>query len=328
MDAAKYIGIDVHSSTCAFCVLDACGTEVDHRTTVTNGRLIIQYVQSLGDNVVIAFEECDLSSWLSDILRHHAREVIVCNPAANAQYKRAKTDKLDARNLAHLLRGNFLQPVFHDGSTREKLRILVSGYDDTVQESTRLKNRMEAIKRRMRLPETISAAGHGAFVLKQFSERLEQLERMKDEYQGELAKQAKRFQETKYLISLPGIAYIQAARIIAHVIDPNRFDNKYKFFSYCGLVRHRRQSGGREYGSVRIFGNRSLKCVFKMAAHSALRGSGVIRQYYDALRSKGLNDKAARNAVARKLAAITLSLWRKRQFFNEQMILNSLPVKG
>lgn len=321
----KYMGIDVHSSTCSFCVLDSQGIELDHRTIVTNGRLMIQYLQSFGENVMVAFEECDLSSWLFDLLRNHVRSLIVCNPVANAQYKRAKTDKLDARNLAHLLRGNFLHPVFHDGSGREKLRMLVSGYDDTVQESTRLQNRIEAIRRRSRSPEVTT---HAAFVLKQFTERLRQLERMKDEYQRELETQVKRFKETKYLISLPGIAYIQAARIIAHVIDPNRFKNKYKFFAYCGLVRHRRQSGGRDYGTTRIFGNRSLKCVFKMAAHSALRGSGSMRQYYDALRQKGLNGNAARNAVARKLAAVALSLWRKKQLFNEHMILNGLPVKG
>jgi transposase len=323
----QYIGIDVHSSTCTFCVLDAQGVELDNRTIATNGRLILDYVKSFGDHVIIAFEECDLSCWLFNILRPHVRKIIACNPAANVQYKRAKTDKLDARNLAQLLRGDFLRPVFHDGSEREKFRMLVSGYDDTVQESTRLQNRIKAIKRRTRLPEKVPQTSHAAFILKQFTGRLTHLETMKEEYQTELETQVKHFKETKYLISLPGIAYIQAARIIAHVVDPHRFKNKYKFFAYCGLVRHKRQSANRLYGSVRIFGNQTLKCVFKMAAHSALKGKGCMRQYYEALRNKGCSDKAAGNAVARKIAAITLSLWRNKKLFNEQMILNSLPVK-
>ena len=324
----KYIGLDAHSSTCTFCVLDAQGTELEIKTIVTNGRLIIDYLQSLGKNITITFEECDLSFWLFDILHNHVSKVIVCNPAANVQYKRAKTDKLDARNLANLLRGGYLKPVFHDGSVREKFRMILSAYEDTVQESTRIKNRIQAVLRRSRIHSKTSATGDAAFILKQFCERLEDIDRIRGEYQAKLTVQVKQFKETKYLVSIPGIAYIQAARIIAQVVDPHRFKNKYHFFAYCGLVRHPRQSAGRSYGYVRIFGNRMLKCVFKMAAQSSLKGDGCLRQYYDALRAKGLADQSARNAVARKIAAITLSVWRNKKPFNEQMILERLPAKA
>ncbi len=324
----KYIGLDAHSSTCTFCILDAQGVELETKTIVTNGRLIIDYLKSLGKNIAIAFEECDLSFWLFEILHKHVSKIIVCNPVANVQYKRAKTDKLDARNLANLLRGGYLKPVFHDGSAREKFRMILSAYEDTVQESTRIKNRVKAVMRRSRILNKTSSTGDAAFILKQFSERLEDIDRTRDEYQIKLTAQVKQFKETKYLVSIPGIAYIQAARIIAQVVDPRRFKNKYCFFAYCGLVRHPRQSAGRSYGSVRIFGNRMLKCVFKMAAQSSLKGNGCLRQYYDALRAKGLADQSARNAVARKIAAIALSVWKNKKIFKEQMILENLPVKA
>ena len=64
-----------------------------------------------------------------------------------------------------------------------------------------------------------------------------------------------------------------------------------------------------------------------MAAHSAIRGDNALRMYYDSLRSKGVSDKNACNAVARKIAALTLSLWRNNQRFNEQKILERLPAK-
>ena len=324
----KYIGLDAHSSTCTFCVLDLQGVELETRTIITNGRLIIDYVKSLGKDIHIAFEECDISFWLFDILYKHVSKIIVCNPTANVQYKRAKTDKLDARNLANLLRGGYLKPVFHDGSIREKFRMLVSAYEDTVEESTRIKNRIKAIKRRTRSGVKDPVDADAVFVLKQFNERLEDIHRMCDEYKDKLTVQVKHFKETKYLVSIPGIKYIQASKIIAQVVDPRRFKTKYKFFAYCGLVKHPRLSARRSYGSVRIFGNRMLKCVFKMASHAALKGDGCLRQQYDDLRAKGLADKSAKNAVARKIAAITLSVWRNKKLFNEQMILKSLPAKG
>ena len=323
----KYIGIDAHSSTCSLCVVDAQGTEIDSRTIVTNGRLLIDYIQSLGDNVVVAFEECDLSCWLFDILHKHVSKVIVCHPAANAEYKRAKTDKLDARRLAQLLRGGFLHPVFHDGSTREKFRLLVSSYNDAVNDSVRIKNRLKTINRRARLSKDKVFLSHSSFIKEQLTIQGQLLEQIRQQYQKKLEISVKSFKETKCLISLPGIKYIQAARIIAQVVDPTRFQNKYKFFAYCGLVHHKRISNNRLYGTTRVWGNRTLKCVFKMAAHSAIRGDNALRMYYDALRAKGLSDKNAGNAVARKIAALTLSLWRNNQRFNEQKILERLPAK-
>ena len=320
--------MDAHSSTCTLCVVNAQGTELDNRTIVTNGRLLIEYLQSLGDNVVIAFEECDLSCWLFDILHHHVRDVIVCNPAANVQYKRAKTDKLDARNLAHLLRGGYLKGVFHDASPREKFRMLVSGYEDTVQEIVRSKNRLKKIKRHVRLSAEKTAGDHAQFIQGQLLDQVEHLLQTQKEYQNKLVIQVKRFKETKYVISIPGIAYIQAAKIIAQVVDPRRFETKYKFFAYCGLVKHPRISAQRSYGATHIWGNRTLKCVFKMAAHSAIKGDNSLRKYYEALRNKGLGDKPARNAVARKIASLTLSLWKNSQRFNDKEILKSLPTKG
>ena len=323
----KYIGIDAHSSSCTLCVVDSQGTEMDNRVIATNGRLLIDYVESFGDNVVVAFEECDLSCWLFDILHQHVSKVIVCHPAANADYKRAKTDKLDARRLAQLLRGGFLHPVFHDGSPREKFRLLVSSYDDAVNDSVRIKNRLKAIRRRSHLSKDEVFLNHATFIKEQLTNQMERLEQIREQYQKKLEISVKVFKETKWLISLPGIKYIQAARIIAQVVDPTRFKNKYKFFAYCGLVHHKRISNNRIYGTTPVWGNRTLKCVFKMAAHSAIRGDNALRIYYDSLRDKGVSDKNAQNAVARKIAALTLSLWRNKQRFNEQKILERLPAK-
>ena len=61
--------------------------------------------------------------------------------------------------------------------------------------------------------------------------------------------------EIKYLKSIPGIGSIQAAKIVSQVIDPERFSSKYKYYSYCGLVRHKRISDGRGWDmGVRRFG--------------------------------------------------------------------------
>ncbi len=58
----KYIGLDAHSSTCSFSVLDERGKVLDAVKITTNGRLLREYVRSVSGKKKLTFEECELSS--------------------------------------------------------------------------------------------------------------------------------------------------------------------------------------------------------------------------------------------------------------------------
>lgn len=332
----KYIGMDAHSSNCVLSVVDKDGTELDNVSIETNGRLLINYIKSVEGRKKLTFEECELSHWLYEILKDEVDEMLVCNPVANRDYKRAKTDKLDARRLANLLRGGFLVPVYHDGSEREQFRVLMSGYQALVDEAVRLKNRYKSLFRKggqmvngeamyndESLLEDLDRSDLN-FVGQRLYSLLVPIEEERQKYVTEIRKVNKRFKEIRYLKTLPGIADIQAAKIVSQVIDPNRFQSKYKFYSYCGLVRQKRNSGGKDYGSKKMYGNRVLKCVYKMAGKSALRGGNGLRRYYDRLRTKGVSDKNAHNAVCRKIAAISLSIMKHHRRYDDHIIDNPL----
>ena len=257
----KYIGMDAHSSTCTFSVMDEKGQEIDNAVIETNGRLLINYVKSIEGTKKLTLEECELSHWLFEILRPQVDELIVCNPVANKEYKKAKTDKLDARKLAKLLRGGFLTPVYHDGSKRERLRTLMSGYQDLVEEAVRLKNRYKSLFRK----SGQQAKGKSLYKDEEFLEGLKrpddrfiggnlyhllgEMDKSRQAYVKEILLASRRFKEVRYLKTVPGIGPINAAKIVSQVIDPGRFANKYKFFSYCGLVRHQRESAGKDMGA-------------------------------------------------------------------------------
>jgi transposase len=266
--------------------------------------------------------------------------LVVCNPVANGEYKKKKTDKLDARKLAKLLRGNFLTPVYHDGSAKEQLRVIMSAYEDLVGDAVRLKNRYKSLFRKEGKGNRIKGGAlykdeslleglerkDRRFIGERLYKTLEFMESERAKYVEEILRVSKKFEEIKNLKSLPGIGDLQAAKILAQIIEPMRFRNKYKYYSYCGLVRHMRSSGGKDYGSVKIWGNKSLKCVYKMAAHSILRGESELRRYYDSLRTKGVDHKAAKNAVSRKVAAISLHILKNGVRYSEKK-LNSNHLK-
>lgn len=332
----KYIGMDAHSSNCVFSVMDGKGAEMDNVSIETNGRLLVNYLRSIEGKKKLTFEESELSQWLYEVLHREVDELIVCNPVKNIEYKRAKTDKLDARRLANLLRGDFLTPVYHDGSDREKFRSLVSGYQSLVNEAVRLKNRYKSLYRKEGNKVKGEAIYNDESLLEDFErsdfkfvgERLysllQTMEEERQRYLKEIRRVSRGFKEIRRLKTIPGIADIQSAKIVSQVIDPMRFPNKYKYYSYCGLARHLRQSAGKEYGSAKIHGNNILKCAYKMAGHSALKGNNGLKRYYERLRSKGVSEKNAYNAVCRKIAAISLSIWKGDTNYNDALVDNPL----
>lgn len=332
----KYIGLDAHASTCEFNVMNSQGETIDQAKIVTNGRLLVDYVRGIEGSKKLTFEECEVSHWLYELMKKEVDELIVCDPVANQQYKGAKTDKLDARRLADLLRGNFLKGVYHDGSDRERLRVLMSGYQALMDEGIGLKNRYKSLFRQ----NGVRVSGSKLYEDESFLEGLKRhdyrfigdrvfsiLEKIEEErvkYVAEIKRMVSQFPEAKYLKSIPAIKDIRAAQIISQVIDPKRFRNKYKFYAYCGLVRYKKQSGGRDYGNKKAHGNRILKCVYKMAAHQVLKGESSFRKYYDRLRTEGISDKNARNAVSRKIAAVSLRVWMNKRKFDDNLLNKKL----
>lgn len=212
----------------------------------------------------------------------------------------------------------------------------MSGYQDLITEGVKLKNRYKSLFRKSGKRIRGELLYHNQSFLKDLKrpdfkfvgERiyhlLEEIEKSRRLYLAEITRCSRKFKEIKKLKSCPGIGPIHAAQIVSQVIDPKRFSSKYKYYSYCGLVRHKRDSGERSYGSKKIWGNRVLKCVYKMAGHAAVRGNSGLRKYYDYLRSKGVSDNKAYNAVCRKIAAITLSLWRNNTEYDDNIISGGL----
>jgi len=113
---------------------------------------------------------------------------------------------------------------------------------------------------------------------------------------------------------------------------PHRFRIKRQLWSYCDLALETRNSGEyrivggqlkRSKKVVAIRGlnknhNHDLKNLFKGAA---IRGAAVekpFQEFYAALVAKGIKPEMARLTLARKIAAITLIVWKKGVRFDAE----------
>jgi hypothetical protein len=80
----------------------------------TKAATILQFFAGLRETLSVTFEEGTRSAWLYDLLHSRVDKLVVCNPRKNALLKDGnKSDRIDARKLADLLRGNQLKPIYH-----------------------------------------------------------------------------------------------------------------------------------------------------------------------------------------------------------------------
>jgi len=113
VNQAKYIGMDVHQATISVAVMDSAGKLILESILETKAATILQFLGGLRGSLLVTFEEGTSAAWLYDLLKPHVANVLVCDPRKNALLKDgSKSDRIDARKLAELLRGNLLSPIY------------------------------------------------------------------------------------------------------------------------------------------------------------------------------------------------------------------------
>lgn len=98
-----YVGLDVHKSSICIAVLSATGKLVMESVIETSASTILNFLTGLRGQVEVTFEEGTHAAWLYDVLKKTKATVIVCNPRKHRLLQEGnKSDKVDARKLAHL----------------------------------------------------------------------------------------------------------------------------------------------------------------------------------------------------------------------------------
>src|ERR1019366_981584 len=172
MDSEKYIGLDVHQATIVVAVMDSSGKLVMESILETKAATILEFFTGLRGTLSVTFEEGTWAAWLYDLLKPHVAKLVVCNPRKNALLKHGnKSDKIDARKLANLLRLNDLEPVYHGETGVRMLRELARSYLTIVKDLSRVMNRLKALNRSWAIP----CAGRDVYYTRHRSEWLEKI---------------------------------------------------------------------------------------------------------------------------------------------------------
>src|SRR5438132_13544458 len=127
---------------------------------------------------------------------------------------------------------------------------------------------------------------------------------------------------------------VRTALAVALIHTPHRFRTKRQLWTYSGLGLETRDSGEYHYvqGQLRrrkkqvsIRGlnkdhNHDLKGLFKAAATRASVQPGPFQDFYQRSLAKGIKQTMPRRRLARKVGAITLTLWKKGENFDAERL--------
>ncbi len=189
-----YVGLDVHKASICIAVLNADGKPVMESVVETSAATILDFLKGLRGQLEVTFEEGTHAAWLYDVLKRTTAKVIVCDPRKNRWLSDGnKSDKVDARKLAQLLRAGLLSPVYHGEHGVRDLKELVRSYEYLVEDSTRVKNRIKSLYR----SRAITCAGADGYKPHQCEEWLGKLPEA-----GVRARAARLYSELDHLTGL------------------------------------------------------------------------------------------------------------------------------
>jgi transposase len=220
---------------------------------------------------------------------------------ARATGRLAKTDKLDARVLAHFAAAVRPPARRLPDEAEEQLTALLTRRTQVVDMLTVEKNRLVTVRAEMR--SNIEA--HIQW-LKQCLKALDQ--EIEDAVKGSPVWREK----DALLQSVPGVGPITSATMLGMLPELGQL-NRQEIAALVGVAPLNKDSG-KKRGKRRVYGGRAaVRRVLYMAALSARKFNPRIKAFYDLLLQHGKEKKVALTACMRKLLVILNAMMRTGQ---------------
>ena len=334
MNVIHYIGLDVHKKTISYCIKTADGRIVQEGKLQALRSTLRSWAEGLREPWCGAMEATLFSAWIYDTLNPYAQRLVMGHPAKMKAITsgKKKSDTIDARTIADLLRCDLLPTCYVLPPEMRDLRRLLRYRNMVVQQSVRMQNKMAGLL--MESGTTfVKDKLHGK---KYFSELMMSLEEvpksvkdllrmrrgsmeMFESTQKQIIKKllSERAlqQRVERLSSIRGVGPTTALTWALEVSDPHRFSSIGDAVSYCGLTAAFRSSAGKQQrGPISKQRNAWLQTVLIEAAKLAPRWNPQLATLHARQLERGHPNRATLQ-VARKLVAYLLAVDKSGQPF-------------
>jgi len=312
----------------SICVINSEGATTHESKVFSEVADISQYIKSLNLEVkLVGFESGQLAPWLASGLKTEGHPA-VCVEARHMhsalKAQNIKTDRNDARGIAHMMRMGWYKAVHIKSSESQHQRMLLGNRQCLLHKRQDIKNEVRGVLKAFGIKlGKVTAKAYAARVREVCSvEMMASLEPMllvletMDKQISVLDKQildiVKNNKLCRKLMTMPGIGAINALAFKATIDDPTRFNKSQDIGAFLGLIPRKYASGEVDRnGRITKCGDSLMRSFLFEAAQVLL--TRVKRK--SALQSWGKRivkrrgGKVACVAVARKMAVIMHRMW-------------------
>ena len=343
----KYIGIDYHKHYSVVCIVNEAGGIVAEERIEHAFPERFQQLLSVHTPCQVGFEATMNWGWLHEILEEIAgiERIVLANPLhvrliAAAQ---VKTDKVDARKLAQLLRAGLL-PASHipDRATRLRKEVLRQR-TFWVRQRTKLRNRIHRLLGRqhgLEMPQVSDLFGKKGrsalakialpspddLLLRQQVTMLDALGAQIRELEERIGVSGQNDSSVGLLATIPGLGPILGNVIATEIDGITRFDQSDSLCAYAGLIPTTSSSGDKTYHGRLVNGcNKWLRWALVEAAWVAVGCSPYFGSLYRHHRSRGKKANTAIVITARRMCQIIFCVLHEQRPYQSCAWSQNLP---
>ena len=329
-----YVGVDLHKRASWFYVMDEFGKRYMSKSIINDDKILKECFEAIPKPFNLAVEATYNWYFFVDLAEQYAEKTYLANSYELKAFakRHKKTDKIDARLIADILRKGYLPSVtIPDKKTRgmkEFLRYRMNLVTDRSRNIFRFKALLDKLGKKatgdFTCRKRIRAILNDKFepkYAKIIAGYVKCIEDLSDEI-----KNAEKFiqQFTAHdpdiinLISIPGISYFSGALIKTEIIDIDRFASFGRLCAYAGLAPRVSQSANKNFhGSLNINRRKKLQWILIETVYHFVNALPEKQKKYAALvERKGAN--TAKIVMARDLLKIIYHILKEKRSFYER----------
>lgn len=337
-----YLGIDLHKRSSVWVLMDQNKKVIKELEVPCTPEAVRKALTLLPEKEELkaAVEPVCGWRWFSSMLEDYGIEVSIANPYKTRLIaeSKLKNDRIDAKVLAELLKADYLPLSYKASDAINDARGIVRYRAYLVRMRTGVKNRIHGICARNGLHLTSEKPlhkeglkkllAHGSDELKDLIDVLKELDTHVTHSEIVMEALAKRNNEIKLLMTMPGIGKITGCAIWAEVGDWKRFATPQALSSYAGLVPRQRSSGSSVHmGHITKVGSKVLRYSLVEASFRVRENEKckTLYDFYERLVPKGCAKKA-RVALARKMLTILWHMVKNNTPYSDRSLTSTQSV--
>jgi len=328
----NYVGVDLHKERSWFYVMDENGRKISSKSISNELKVLKGYFKSIPKPFKLAVESTYNWYFFVDLAENYADKVYLANSYELKAFakRNKKTDKIDAKLIADILRKGYLPTVYITGKKIRHLKEQLRYRMNLIKDRSRIISRLKALLDRLgyqangdfttnkaldKIDFTNTPLGYYSIINK----HIEQLKWCREKIYAcrkELEQEVKYDRDIVNLMSIPGLSFFSAALIKTEIADISRFKNFNRLCSYAGLAPRIHQSAKTLHnGPLSKNRCKNLQWILiETSIHFIHAMPGIAKKHEAIKKRKGYN--TAKVSTARDMLKAVYVVLKQRRPFN------------